>query len=84
MARRAPDLFSSLLVFGLTLMVGIQAVVNIAVVTCSAPTKGLALPFVSSGGSSLVATMVAMGLIMNVASRIEHHAGLTGTGAVRL
>ncbi|MFW6108217.1 MAG: putative lipid II flippase FtsW [bacterium] len=83
-ARRAPDLFSSLLVFGLTLMIGIQAAVNIAVVTCSAPTKGLALPFVSSGGSSLVATMVAMGLILNVASRVEIHTAPPAVGAVKL
>ena len=80
----APDLFSSLLVFGLTLMIGLQAVVNIAVVTSSAPTKGLALPFVSSGGSSLLATMVAVGLIMNVASRVETEAMPKAVGAVRL
>ena len=83
-ARRAPDLFSSLLVFGLTLMIGMQAAVNIAVVTCSAPTKGLALPFVSSGGSSLVATMVAMGLILNVASKVEALSAPKALGAVRL
>jgi len=83
-ARRAPDLFSSLLVFGLTLMIGLQAVVNIAVVTCSAPTKGLALPFVSAGGSSLVATMVAMGLILNVASRVEAATAPRPVGAVRV
>jgi cell division protein FtsW len=82
-ARRAPDLFSSLLVFGLTLMIGIQAVVNIAVVTCSAPTKGLALPFVSSGGSSLAATMVAMGLILNVASKVEIDTAPPAVGAVK-
>lgn len=83
-ARRAPDLFSSLLVFGLTLMIGIQAAVNIAVVTCSAPTKGLALPFVSAGGSSLLATMVAMGLILNVASKVEIDTAPPPVGAVRL
>ncbi len=83
-ARRAPDLFSSLLVFGLTLMIGIQAAVNIAVVTCSAPTKGLALPFVSSGGSSLMATMVAMGLILNVASKVEAATAPRAVGAVKL
>ena len=82
-ARRAPDLFSSLLVYGLILIIGLQAVVNIAVVTCSAPTKGLALPFVSSGGSSLLATMVAVGLIMNAASRVETEAMPKAAGAVR-
>jgi len=83
-ARRAPDLYGTLLAFGLTLMIGLQAVVNIAVVTCSAPTKGLALPFVSAGGSSLVASMVAVGLIMNVASHVESESAAGALGAVRL
>ena len=83
-ALRAPDLYGSLLAFGLTLTIGIQAVVNIAVVTSSAPTKGLALPLVSSGGSSLLATMAAVGLLMNVASHVEAEAAPPVAGAVRL
>ncbi len=83
-ARRAPDRFGSLLAFGLTLAIGLQAAVNIAVVTCSAPTKGIALPLVSAGGSSLVATMAAIGLLMNVASHIEAEAPPAELGAVKL
>ena len=83
-ARHAPDLFGSLLAFGLTFTIGLEAVVNIAVVTCSAPTKGLALPLVSSGGSSLVATMAAVGLIMNVASQVEADALPAELGAVKV
>lgn len=83
-ARHAPDLSGSLLAFGITLTIGLQAAVNIAVVTCSAPTKGLALPLVSSGGSSLVAVMVAVGLLMNVASHVEAEAGPAKLGAVPL
>lgn len=83
-ARRAPDHFGSLLAFGLTLTIGLQAAVNVAVVTCSAPTKGIALPLVSAGGSSLVATMVAVGLIMNVASHSEAEAPPAELGAVKL
>ena len=70
-ALRAPDRCGSLLAFGLTLIIGLQAVVNVAVVTSSAPTKGIALPLVSAGGSALVATMAAIGLILNVASHID-------------
>jgi cell division protein FtsW len=70
-AVRASDLYGTLLAFGLTLIVGLQAAVNVAVVTCSVPTKGLALPLVSSGGSSLMAMLIAVGLIMNVASHVE-------------
>ncbi|MBM4032637.1 MAG: putative lipid II flippase FtsW [Planctomycetes bacterium] len=83
-ARRAPDLYGSLLAFGITFTVGLQAAVNVAVVTCSAPTKGIALPFVSAGGSALVATMAGVGLLMNVASHIEAEAPPTELGAVKL
>jgi cell division protein FtsW len=83
-ALRAPDICGSLLAFGLTFTFGLQAAVNIAVVTCSAPTKGLSLPLVSSGGSSLVAMMIAVGLLMNVASHVEADAEPAGVGAVPL
>jgi cell division protein FtsW len=83
-ALRAPDLFGTLLVFGLTLTVGLQTLVNIAVVTCSAPTKGIALPLVSAGGSSLVATMAGLGIIMSVASHIPAEDEREEVGAVRL
>jgi len=83
-ARRAPDLYGSLLAFGITFTIGLQAVVNIAVVTCSAPTKGIALPMVSAGGSALVATMAALGLLMNVASHIEAETPPAELGAVKL
>jgi cell division protein FtsW len=83
-ALRAPDLYGTLLAFGLTLTIGLQAVVNIAVVTCSAPTKGIALPLVSAGGSSLVATMAAIGVLMNVASHVSAEPEAEELGAVRL
>jgi len=83
-ARRAPDLFGSLLAFGLTFSICLQAAVNIAVVTCSAPTKGLALPLLSSGGSSLVATTVAIGLLMNVASHAEAEPAPEARGAIKV
>jgi cell division protein FtsW len=65
-ARRTEDAFAYYLAIGLSLMIAVQAVVNFAVVTGLAPTKGLPLPFISYGGSSLVVSMVAMGLLLNV------------------
>lgn len=60
-----------LLVFGLVFHVGLQAAGNVAVVTGSVPTKGIALPFVSLGGSSLVMLCVAVGLVYSVAARLD-------------
>ena len=65
-AKRAPDTFSSLLVAGLTAKVGIQAMLNIAVVTASIPTTGIALPFFSYGGTALVMQLAEMGIILSV------------------
>ena len=62
-AVRHPDPFASLLAFGLTLIIMLEAVINIAVVTGLLPTKGLALPFLSYGGSSLIGTMLQIGML---------------------
>jgi cell division protein FtsW len=65
-ALRMPDFFGSLLACGITLMIGIPALVNMAVVTGLLPTKGLPLPLVSYGGSQLLANMAAIGILMNI------------------
>jgi cell division protein FtsW len=65
-ALRAPDRFSALLAVGLTTMVALQAFVNISVVLGMMPTKGIPLPFVSAGGSSLLINLVGMGILLNV------------------
>ena len=65
-ALRAPDSFGALLAVGLTTMVAIQAFVNISVVLGMMPTKGLPLPFVSAGGSSLLINLIGMGILLNV------------------
>ncbi|MBP7830500.1 MAG: putative lipid II flippase FtsW [Kiritimatiellae bacterium] len=66
-SHRAPDRFGQLLGFGCTLMLTIQAAINMGVVTGSLPTKGLPLPFISFGGSSLVASMAMIGVLLNLA-----------------
>jgi len=65
-AISAPDTFGSLLVTGIIALIGVQVVLNIAVVTSSIPTTGIPLPFFSAGGSSLVFIMAAMGIVLNV------------------
>jgi hypothetical protein len=72
-ARKIEDPFAYYLASGLSLMIGIQSVFNFAVVTGLIPTKGLPLPFISYGGSSLVISMVAAGLLLNV-SRLRDDA----------
>jgi len=65
-ALDAPDRFGALLAVGLTAMVTIQALVNISVVLGLMPTKGIPLPFVSSGGSSLLVSLLGIGILLNV------------------
>jgi cell division protein FtsW len=70
-AWMAPDEFGRYLAFGLTLLLGLEAFTNMAVVMSLLPTKGLALPFLSYGGSSLVMSLVAVGVLLNVSSQIQ-------------
>jgi cell division protein FtsW len=65
-AGRAPDEFGTLLATGLTVMIVAQALFNISVALALVPTKGIPLPFVSYGGSSLCISMTAMGVLLNV------------------
>jgi cell division protein FtsW len=65
-ALRAPDDFGAFLAFGLSAMFGVQALVNLAVALAILPTKGLTLPFVSFGGSSLLVNAVAAGILLNI------------------
>lgn len=65
-AMRAPDRFGSFLALGLTTMVAFQAFFNVSVVLGLLPTKGIPLPFVSYGGSSLLINLLGMGILLNV------------------
>jgi cell division protein FtsW len=65
-ANRWKDPFACYLAVGLTLMITLQALINIAVTTGMVPTKGLPLPFISYGGSSLMINMAAIGILLNI------------------
>jgi len=81
-ATKAPDKLGALIALGVTLCIGFQAAINIAVVTHSMPTKGIALPLVSYGGSSLVFTLAAIGLLLNVAAHPSSDALPSTLGAL--
>lgn len=68
-ALRARDRFGSMLVIGFTAQVGLQALLNMAVVTNAVPTTGISLPFFSYGGSALVILLAEMGIILSVSRR---------------
>lgn len=65
-ARRAPDMLGTLLASGVTFWIGIEALINMAVMVGLMPFAGNALPFVSAGGSNLVSTLCAVGIMLNI------------------
>jgi len=70
-AVRAHDAFGSFLALGVTAMIAVQALVNISVVLGLLPTKGIPLPLVSSGGSSLLVSLLGVGVLLNVSQHEE-------------
>lgn len=70
-AVNAPDKFSCYLATGITALIAIQIIVNIAVVTSTIPVTGMPLPFFSAGGSSLVFLMGGMGILLNISKHIK-------------
>jgi len=65
-AMRAPDRFGAFIALGITAMITVQAFFNISVTLGLLPTKGIPLPFVSFGGSSLLVSLIGMGILLNV------------------
>jgi len=65
-ARRAPDMLGTLLASGVTFWIGIEALINMAVMVGLMPFAGNALPFISAGGSNLVSTLCAIGIMLNI------------------
>src|SRR5260221_9061023 len=80
-AVRAPDRFGAFLALGLTAMIVVQAFFNISVVLGLLPTKGIPLPFVSFGGSSLLMSMIGMGILLNVSQHASASHVVTGMTA---
>jgi cell division protein FtsW len=68
-AGRAPDPFSQLLAAGITFMIGLQAFINLGVAVSLLPNKGIALPFVSYGGSSMITFLACVGLLLGIEAR---------------
>jgi len=66
-----PDRFGSYLALGITLMIALQAVINMGVVLGLLPTKGLTLPFVSYGGTSLIANFIGLGILLHLSTHAE-------------
>ena len=65
-AMKAPDSYSSLLAIGITSLVGLQAIINISVVTSSVPNTGMPLPFFSYGGTALLILLCSVGILLNI------------------
>ena len=65
-AMKAPDMYGSLIAVGITTLVAVQAVINIAVVTSSMPVTGMALPFFSYGGTALIIILASVGILLSI------------------
>jgi cell division protein FtsW len=72
-ARREPDPFAALGLFGLGTMLGIQAFINMGVNSALLPAKGMTLPFISYGGSSMLGTAILMGFVLGLGRKQQRH-----------
>ncbi len=72
-ARRAPDMLGTLLASGMTFWIGIEALINMSVMVGLMPFAGNALPFISAGGSNLVSTLCAIGIMLNISRQSSEH-----------
>ena len=70
-AMKAKDVYGSLLAVGITSVIAVQSLINIAVVTGSMPVTGVPLPFISYGGTALVINLTAVGILLNISRQIE-------------
>lgn len=72
-ATKAKDTYGTMLATGITSIVAVQAIINMAVVTGSMPVTGVPLPFISYGGSSLAINLMAMGILLNISRQTENN-----------
>ena len=82
-ALEASDTFGRLLAFGITTWITLQAFINIAVVTVTAPNTGIPLPFISYGGSSLVTILAGLGILLNISKDGQSRISLDATSSLR-
>ncbi len=68
-AKEAPDDFGKLLAVGITSWIGFQALVNLSAMVAIVPLTGVPLPFISYGGSSLLLSLTAMGILVNISKQ---------------
>ncbi len=81
-ALNAPEVFGAYLAMGISCMLAVQVIVNMGVVMALLPTKGLTLPFISYGGSSLIVSLTGMGILMNISKRsLEASSGQWAVGS---
>jgi len=83
-AMQAPDMFGFLLASGLSLMIGMQVFINIGVATKVLPTTGMTLPFISFGGTSLILSFVATGMLLNISKQGNYERRLSREFGSRL
>lgn len=74
-AQHTTDPFGCLIAIGITTLIGLQTVVNIGVVTGMLPTKGITLPFISYGGSSLLISLFSIGILLNISRNMGEASG---------
>jgi len=77
-ALKAPDLFGSLLAAGITFMIAVQVLINVAVVTGTVPVTGINLPLISAGGSSVFFTLLGIGILLNISKYSREAKSLKG------
>ncbi len=82
-ARSAPDSLGAVLAFGVTALIGFQMLINVAVACSAMPTKGISLPFVSFGGSSLLALSAGIGIMLNVGRHCPRERAVLPLGATK-
>ena len=84
MAHRKGRAFQGFVAFGIGLWIGLQALVSIGVNLGALPTKGLTLPLISSGGSSVLMTMLALGIVFRIRYELDRDAPFKASGVTNL